>query len=147
MKRLPGVSLLAALGAYYLVQTHLISNLWRLTDDYTLALRLYQFSAFVNVAVLCGIVFLALSPRDILARVLWAIAFVLETYSILEYTACKILGDTYDKADLDAIWGVSVPKSSCDRVVGPLGSWAEIGVAALIVGWITWRYLKTRTRA
>lgn len=143
---MPGVTVLGALGLYYLLQTHLVSNLWRLTDDYTLALRLFQLSAFINVAVLCGIVFIAIPPKDILARMLWAVAFILETYTILEYAACKILGDTYETANLQAIWGEEVAKSSCDRVLGPFGSFAEIALATLLMGWIAWRYLKTRNR-
>lgn len=119
-----------------------LSNLWRLTDDYGLAMRLHAHGLIWDrwLAWLIILAVLYLPKRDLLAKLIAAVLVVGQGWAILEHASCKLLDDPFSDEYLAAgHWGVDVAKSACARVYGDWFPRIEPLITGSLIAWILWR--------
>lgn len=107
---------------------------------YGFALRLYQASALLLVAVYSAIIFFALKG-DLQARLIWLVLAIAEGFAFLEYAECKLLVDPFGSKDLHLtqVWGIDVSRYACGRVFGSVTPYAAPIITSLYLIWINAR--------
>ena len=110
---------------------------------YGFALRLYQASTLLLVAIYSGIIVLTLKA-DLQARLVWLVLAIAETFAVLEYVQCKMLIDPFGSNDfhLTQVWGIEVSRYACGRTLGLLSPYLAPVITSLYLLWIKVRKRK-----
>ena len=141
----------AVIGCVVYAASYGITNIfhiafWALDPPlaYGFALRLYQASTLLLVALYAGILFYALMSgvrADFQAKLVWLVLFVAEAFAVLEYAECKMLVDPFGSGDLllAQAWGIDVSRYACGRVFGSVTPYAAPIITSLYLIWINAR--------
>ncbi len=111
---------------------------------YGFALRIYQASTLLLVAVYAWIVFAAVW-RNLQDRLVWLVLAIAESFAVLEYVQCKMLIDPFGSADLHiaTIWGVEVSNYACGRMFGAMSPHVVPVITSLYLVWVIMRRRRT----
>ena len=107
---------------------------------YGFALRLYQASTLLLVAIYSGTIFFALNG-DLQARLIWLVLAIAESFAFLEYIECKLLVDPFGSKDLHLtqVWGLEVSRYACGRLFAFWTPYAVPVIPSLYLIWINAR--------
>lgn len=135
---------LLGVGAYF--ASWQFATLYQGAADYWLALRLYPLGLLLTVALFAGLCFAMIwrkRPASLAAKLVWAVLLVLEINEVWVYSTCKLLlnpligpdGTPIGQVEFAQVWGVTVEKAACSRILdfpADLLSW----IGAALVLWI-----------
>ncbi len=104
---------------------------------YGFALRIYQASTLLLVALYAWIIFIALW-RNLQDRLVWLVLAIAETFAVLEYVQCKMLIDPFGSQDLHLtqIWGLEVSNYACGRAFGAASPHVVPIITSLYLVWV-----------
>lgn len=152
---------IAALGVAFYFLSFYLDNLWRSAESLmffapegvdveTHKVRLYTFaSQTMRALYVLTIAWLltwslrffrgqVLTATMAAAAIFWILA-VAETFSVLQYVLCKMVGDGYTMEMLSRLKEIHGESSACDRFAGPGMTWGPPVVTTLALAWVCWR--------
>lgn len=134
----------AALGVLAYFASWGAANIWTGASDYWFALRLYPLGLLLTVALL-AVMCLALlwreRPASIVAKCVWSVLVVLEINEIWVYATCRLLnnplldaaGRRIGDVEMAVIWGITVERAACSRVLDvPSTALSFVGAGLLV---------------
>lgn len=138
---------LLGIGAYLL--SWRLATIYQGTDEYWLALRLSSLGLLLTIVMYALIAMVMLwrrAPASLAAKLIWLVLVALETNEVWIYTTCRLLnnalldeaGNRIGEMEMAEIWGVTVEKMACSRLIDlppDLMSWiGGAAIVAIIIG-------------
>ena len=156
-----GPLVILGLVCYFL--SAFLDNFWYHAEDfmwlapdgwavYDMELRMYTAANQIMRAIYCILVavvvsaFMQLVPIKsftyggiLLAACIWWVLAIEETFAVLQYIMCKVIGDRQSTEALRLLYDFQGTSSACDRFAGPVMEWGPSTIGAFVIFWILWR--------
>ncbi|MDJ0513093.1 MAG: hypothetical protein QNJ62_06585 [Methyloceanibacter sp.] len=156
-----GPLVILGLVCYFL--SAFLDNFWYHAEDfmwlapegwsvYDMQLRMYTAANQIMRAIYCILVatvvsaFTQLVPVKsytyggvVLAACIWWVLAIAETFAVVQYILCKIVGDRQSIEMLRLLYDVQGTTSACDRFAGNLMEWGPLTISTIAILWILWR--------